>query len=134
MRLVFLDLDDVLEIHRDQLERYGGRQGVRDMNLLQSALAMPQAGAVGVYVHADLFEMAAAYLYHMVKNHPFVHGNKRTDALAAFVFLKLNGLTLQAEEHAYERLVRAAVTGEADKAAIAKFFRKHTKGERSEGL
>ncbi|HEU4394714.1 MAG TPA: Fic family protein, partial [Planctomycetota bacterium] len=70
----FLGLDEVLEIHRDQIARYGGRPGVRDMGLLESALAMPRAGAAGQWFHADLHEMAAAYLFHIAQNHPIVDG------------------------------------------------------------
>ena len=124
---IFLGLDEVLEIHRGQVERYGGATGVRDMNLLQSALAMPQAGIGNQFVHADIFEMAAAYLYHIVRNHPFIDGNKRVAAMSAFVFLKVNGHTLEASEQAFERPVRVAAEGVADKAVIASFFREHTR-------
>jgi death-on-curing protein len=70
--------------------------------------------------------MAAAYLYHIVQNHPFIDGNKRTGAMAAFVFLKLNGSTLDADESAFELLVLKAAQGQTDKPAIAEFFRKHS--------
>lgn len=76
----FLDLDRALRMHRSLIEAYGGSDGLRDAGLLESALAMPQASFDGQYLHADLFEMAAAYLYHIVQNHPFVDGNKRTGA------------------------------------------------------
>ena len=122
----FLWLEDALEIHQDQIQRYGGREGIRDVRLLASALAMPRAGIGNEYVHADLFEQAAAYLFHIVKNHPFVDGNKRVAAMAAFVFLKLNGITLQASNRAFERLVAAAAEGKADKAKITAFLRRHT--------
>ena len=121
----FLGLDEVLEIHRDQIERYGGSDGIRDLGLLQSALAMPRAGAAGQHFHGDLFEMAAAYLFHIVKNHPFIDGNKRVGAMAAFVFLSLNGRTLHATNAAYERMVRSVAQGRADKSAVTAFFRKH---------
>jgi death-on-curing protein len=124
----FLGLDEVLEIHRDQIERYGGSDGIRDLGLLQSALAMPRAGAGGEYFHGDLLEMAAAYLFHIVKNHPFIDGNKRVGAMAAFVFLSLNGRTLDASNAAYERIVRSVAEGRADKSAVTVFFRKHGKG------
>jgi death-on-curing protein len=119
---IFLDISDVLEIHRDQIERYGGDDGVRDMNLLESALAMPGAGVRGQLIHTSLSEMAAAYLYHIVKNHPFVDGNKRTGAMAAFTFLKLNGLTLKASPEEFENLIRQIAEGKADKATAADFF------------
>ena len=90
--VVFFGIDEVLEIHRDQINRYGGLHGVRDLRLLQSSVAMPCAMFGGSYVHRNLFEMAAAYLFHIVKNHPFYDGNKRTGAVAAVVFMELNGL------------------------------------------
>jgi len=124
---LFLGLDEVLELHRDQIERYGGSAGVRDLGLLESALAAPQAGSGGEYFHADLREMAAAYLFHIVRNHPFVDGNKRVGALAAFVFLRLNGRTLTASERAFERLVRRVADGRADKATVIAFFRRHAR-------
>jgi len=126
MEPVFLGLDDVLAIHRDQVEQYGGSSGIRDMGLLQSAVAMPAAACGGSYVHADLSEMAAAYLFHIVGNHPFVDGNKRTGAVAAYVFLALNDLTLTAPEKAFEQLVRDVAEGERGKADAAVFFREHT--------
>ena len=127
MPTVFLSRQEVLEIHRDQIERYGGSAGVRDMKLLESALAMPQAGAGGQYFHADLFEMAAAYLFHIVKNHPFLDGNKRVGAIAAFIFLKLNGLTLRVSNEAFEKLVLSVAQGKADKAVVSVFMRKHAR-------
>lgn len=98
------------------------------MGLLESALAMPQAGVGDQFFHADLFEMAAAYLYHVVQNHPLVDGNKRTGAMAAFTFLKLNGLTLDAPQRAFEGLVLSVAEGNAAKPDIAAFFRKHARG------
>jgi death-on-curing protein len=123
----FLSVEEVIEIHADQLRRYGGTQGVRDVELLQSAIGMPEAGFGDRYGHADLYEMAAAYLYHIVQNHPFTDGNKRTGAMAAFVFLKLNGLTLNVTESAFEELVLKVAQGQVGKDMIAGFFRKHSR-------
>lgn len=122
----FLSLDEVLEIHRDQISRYGGAPGVGDAGLLQSAIAQPRAMFAGQYLHADLFEMAAAYLFHVVKNHPFIDGNKRVGAVAAIVFLELNGLEVDAPEDEYELLVLQVAQSTVDKQAIASFFRAHT--------
>ena len=122
----FLSVEDVIDIHADQIERYGGSLGIRDVELLRSAIGMPEAGFGNQYLHADLFEMAAAYLYHIVQNHPFIDGNKRTGAMAAFVFLQLNGFTLDADESAFESLVLRAAQGQTDKSPIAKFFRKYS--------
>ncbi len=72
----FLTLDDVLLIHDQQLQKYGGSPGIRDQGLLESAIAQPQAGFGGQYAHADLFEMAAAYAFHIAENQPFLDGNR----------------------------------------------------------
>ena len=125
---VFLSLEEILEIHRDQIERYGGSQGLRDLGLLESALAMPQGGMGGQFFHADLFEMAAAYLFHLVKNHPFVDGNKRVGAMAAFTFLKLNGLNLNPSDGpAFEKIALSIAEGTGGKTEATAFFRKHAR-------
>jgi death on curing protein len=120
--IIFLELDEVVEIHRDQIQRYGGLHGVRDTGLLESAITMPSAMFAGEYLHRNLFEMAAAYLFHIVKDHPFHDGNKRTGAVAAIVFLKLNGIEPMAAEHGFEDLIRQVADGMADKAAVAAFL------------
>ena len=87
MAIQFLAAEDILYIHRDQIERFGGEHGVRDQHLLESAIAQRQATGGGQYSHNDVVEMAAAYLFHIVQNHPFVDGKKRTGAVAALAFL-----------------------------------------------
>jgi death on curing protein len=96
----FLSIDEVLGLHQRQIERYGGRPGLRDLGLLQSAVALPAASFDGAWLHGSLEEMAAAYLFHLCQNHPFVDGNKRTGAIAMVVFLVVNGLrpTLTSDE------------------------------------
>ena len=127
MEPAFLGLEEVLEIHLDQLRRHGGSEGLRDAGLLESALAAPRAGMGGQYFHGDLFEMAAAYLFHLSRNHPFVDGNKRTAAVAALVFLELNGMEIRANPRAYEDLVVSVASGKAGKADAAGFFRAHAR-------
>src|SRR6266850_687853 len=100
---LFLRLNEIIEIHNDQIVRYGGLAGIRDRGLLQSAVAMSSFG--GQYLHPDLYEMAAAYLFHLVKNHAFVDGNKRVGTVAALVFLELNDVEVEAHETEFERLV-----------------------------
>lgn len=129
MQLTFLTLHEIVEIHRDQIARYGGDEGVRDWGLLQSALAMPPAAFGGRFVHADLHEMAAAYLFHLVQDHPFVDGNKRTGAVAADVFLAMNNARLTAGQDAYAELVISVASGKAPKSAVAEFFRENTAPE-----
>jgi death-on-curing protein len=124
---VFLSLAEVLDIHRDQIGRYGGHAGLRDLGLLQSALAMPAAGFGGRYLHSDLIEMAAAYLFHIVQNHPFIDGNKRTGTVAAIVFLSLNGIEFEADEIHLEKLVIDVSKGKAGKNIVADFLRKNSR-------
>ncbi|MCX7012058.1 MAG: type II toxin-antitoxin system death-on-curing family toxin [Candidatus Sumerlaeota bacterium] len=123
----FLSLDDVLRIHRDEIEHYGGSQGIRDQGLLESALAMPQAGFGDQYFHADIYEMAAAYLFSIVQNHPFLDGNKRTGAMSAHEFLWLNEVSLEPREKDFENLVRKVAEGAAGKADLAEFLRSNSR-------
>lgn len=130
MALLFLNLPRVLAIHEDQVRRYGGTTGVRDMGLLESALAMPQAGLGGQYFHADLFEMGAAYLFHLVQNHPFLDGNKRVGLATALVFLDLNGVWIEASNAQLVDLVLRVAQGHTDKQGISAFLRKHASAPR----
>ncbi len=88
--VAFLSRDEVLEIHRVLLQRFGGPEGVRDPGLLESALYRPRTG-----YYADLAEMAAALFESLIMNHPFVDGNKRVAFFATDVFLRLNGYKLE---------------------------------------
>lgn len=83
MKLRFLSLAQVLELHELQLALFGGSSGTRDLGLLQSALGNVRATFGGEYLHQSIYEMSAAYLYGICRNHPFVDGNKRTAAAAA---------------------------------------------------
>src|SRR5258708_4104640 len=116
-------LDEVVAIHCDQIERYGGSLGVRGWGLLQSAGAMAAATIGGRFLHSDLLEMAAPYLYHIVQNHPFIDGNKRVGAVAADVFLTLNDFRLTASEDRYAELVLTVARGETSKSAAAELLR-----------
>ena len=123
----FLTLDEVMDIHRDQIERYGGMLGVRDLELLESAIAAPQSGFGDQYLHGDLFEMASAYLFHVARNHPFLDGNKRVGIAAALTFLELNGVETKIPNQVLVATVLAVAQGKTEKSAIAAFFRKHAK-------
>jgi death-on-curing protein len=127
MEPVFLTMEDVTEIHANQIARHGGSPGIRDATLLQSAVAMPEAGFGEHYLHTDLFEMAAAYLFHLVQNHPFVDGNKRVGAASALVFLELNRVTVKVANDALVKTVLAVAQGKMGKAGVAEFLRKHAK-------
>ena len=119
----FLSLTEMLEIHQDQVARYGGASGIRNIELLKSALGMPSATFTGEFLHTDVYEMAAAYLFHLVKNHPFLDGNKRAGAVAALVFLALNDYDFNAPEDDFAEMVLAVARGELDKADVAVFIR-----------
>src|SRR5438045_4637710 len=127
MSVRFLSLGRVLRIHRSSIEAYGGDPAVRDMGLLESALAQPRAAFGGQYLHPDLPAMAAAYLFHIVSNHPFVDGNKRTGAGASFVFLRMNDVKVSAPEEQFTEITLSVARGEASKDEVAEFFRKHTR-------
>lgn len=126
MEPIFLETEEVLAIHADQIARHGGTSGVRDMGLLESALAMPRAGMGGQYFHTDVHEMGAAYLFHLVKNHPFLDGNKRVGLATALVFLEMNGIWIRATNPSLVDLTLDVAEGKLDKARIAEFFRKHS--------
>jgi death-on-curing protein len=119
---LFLTLDEALLIHADQVRRYGGSHGVRDLGLLSSALAMPEASLGGLYLHPSLAEMAAAYLFHIAQNHPFLDGNKRSALAAALAFLWLNDQRLDADEDELTDLVMGVAAGRVGKAEVAVFI------------
>ncbi|MCM2282305.1 MAG: type II toxin-antitoxin system death-on-curing family toxin [Bdellovibrionaceae bacterium] len=126
----FLSYEQVLRLHKGQIELFGGSHGVRDEGLLASALAQPESGFGGEYLHKDVFEMAAAYLFHLVQNHPFADGNKRIGALAAAVFLQVNGWRIIADEDDFEHLVLETAQHRKTKTEIAEFFRSNTGPEK----
>jgi death on curing protein len=120
----FLTVEDVEEIHAESLARFGGSHGIRDRGLLESAVATPQAGFGGAYLHATLFDMAAAYAFHIAENQPFVDGNKRAALGAALVFLKVNDIDVDdSEERLYSAMI-AIATRELDKNGLAALLRK----------
>jgi death-on-curing protein len=122
---LFLTLDEVLAIHADQITRYGGSLGIRDQGLLESALAMPEASYADEELHPTLFEKAAAYLFHLVKNHPFVDGNKRVGLAVALAFLAMNDVLIKATDDELVKVVLGAAEGKVSKAEIAVFLREH---------
>ena len=105
----FVSKSMVLSIHARQIERFGGTPGVRDEGLLESALAQPQATFGGQFLHPTISEQAAAYLYHIAMNHPFIDGNKRTAFAVTDTFLRLNGCALNlTDDRAYNLVMRVA--------------------------
>ena len=127
MEPAFLTLDEVLAIQAEQIERYGGTEGLRDSGLLESALAMPAATYGGEFLHSTLFEMAAAYLFHLCNNHPFLDGNKRTALAACLAFLWLNDLEVAADPDEIAELVLDVADRGLGKAQVAVYLEKHAR-------
>lgn len=131
---VFLAPEQVLSIHREQLALFGGAAGVRDQGLVEAALAMPQAGFGGEFAHEDVPAMAAAYLFHIVKNHPFVDGNKRVGAAAALIFLALNGFESKMTNKEVVVLTLGVAEGKLSKKDAASFLRRKSRRCRRSGI
>ena len=116
----------VSTIHSDLLQRYGGRPGLRDPGLLDSALAQPKITVGGKFVHKTLFDKAAAYGFHVCKNHAFVDGNKRVAFVLMDIFLQKNGWEVTSnEEEAYSMMISLA-SGKLSKAQLSKWLKKHS--------
>lgn len=123
---LFLTFEEVIEIHDYQIEHFGGTDGLRSADLLKSAIGMPSSTFSGNYLHPSIPEMAAAYLFHLVENHPFLDGNKRVGAMAALVFLELNGYDFDATDDEYIRFVMQVASGELIKSEVSLFFQQHS--------
>lgn len=118
---IYLTTDEVREIHAEALARFGGLDGVREAALLESAVAAPQAGFAGASLYGDLEEIAAAYLFYICRNHPFLDGNKRAALGACIVFLQINGIDMPADGPDWEALTLGVASGTLDRdAATAK--------------
>lgn len=122
MEIYFLTLEDVLEIHTDQIKHYGGKSGVGNQNLLLSAIAQPPSMFNGQYLHKSLHDKAAAYLFHICQNHPFIDGNKRVALVSMLVFLDLNGESIDYVEEDLETLTLKVAGGKIRKEEIARFL------------
>lgn len=122
----FLTIKQVKRIHEKELCEFGGEFGIRDEKLLASAVFMPRAGMAGEYFHSDLFEMAAAYLYHIVQNHPFVDGNKRAGLAVAVSFLALNGYRFNCTDAQLTTMVLNVAEGKCSKEQASDFIRIYT--------
>jgi death-on-curing protein len=117
---IHLSVDIVKEIHDAVLSTFGGSRGIRDERLLHSAVAAPQATLGGQSPFADLVEIAAAYLFYLCGNHPFVDGNKRTAMTAALVFLRLNGFEPAPDSDKWEALILDIAASRLDRESTTK--------------
>ncbi|MCA9113256.1 MAG: type II toxin-antitoxin system death-on-curing family toxin [Planctomycetaceae bacterium] len=121
----FLSVEVVLQVHQRMIDEFGGTAEVRDQGLLQSAVSMAQAQFGGEYLHKGLPAMAAAYLYHICCNHPFVDGNKRTALATAELFILVNDGQLNASNDELEDLTMKVADGKLSKAEVTIFLERH---------
>lgn len=127
----FLSTDEIVTIHDELIVRYGGSFGIRDHGLLESAIHQAQASFNGEYLHTTICEMAASYMFHIIQNHPFVDGNKRTGVMSTIVFLKINGHELKNVQNIgnknllYELAIKTATSKTTIK-TISRFLKKYS--------
>lgn len=119
-----LTIDIVREIHAEALRKFGGLDGVRDENLLASAVLAPQSSFGGKSPYVDLVDVAAAYLFYLCRNHPFLDGNKRTAMAAAIVFLRLNGVEPEPDGDPWEKLMLDVAASKLDREETTQRLRK----------
>lgn len=125
-----LSIDTVSEIHAETIKQFGGLDGVRDENLLASAVLAPQSSFGGKSPYRDIIEIAAAYLFYICQNHPFIDGNKRTAMMSAIVFLRINGIETRPDNTEWEKLMLDVAGSKIDRVAATKSLRKLLKRSR----
>ena len=129
-KFLFLSIQQIDLLHLEVLKQFGGADGLRDRGLLESALEMPRATFDGKLLHKNLSAIAAAYLFHISRNHPFIDGNKRVALGAALIFIEVNGGTIRASDDELERLTLGVASSEINKDAVTTFFRRRVKARR----
>lgn len=122
--MIFITVEEVIDYHVELLQVFGGAQGIRDMGLLILAVEIPKASFIDQDLYDTVFEKGAAYLYHMIANHPFVAGNQRIALLTALVFFRVNNILIAVDSSELEGVVLAVEAGRMKKAEIADFFKK----------
>jgi len=126
MSVHFIPDEVVFTIHTDLLHRYGGEPGVRDRNLLDSALAQPKMTIGGRFLHKSVFDKAAAYGFHVCMNHPFIDGNKRVSLVLMDIFLLKNGWEIDSpEEETYSMMISLA-SGKLTKSQLSLWLKEHS--------
>lgn len=122
--MIYLSLEQVIEIHDALVEKFGGLKGIREKGLLESAVAAPIMAVFGEELHATVYNKAAAYLFYIVKNHAFLDGNKRSAAASALAFLRINGKHVNYNVDAFLEFVVLVAEGKADLKTISDYFEK----------
>ena len=120
----YLTLENVSQLHDALIEEFGGLRGMRDINLLCSAVEMPKTTMFSHELYVTIFDKAAVYLYHIIQNHPFNDANKRTGAAAAYLFLEINNtpILFDEDDDSYEQLIIEVAQGKRMKEEISHFF------------
>ncbi len=121
--ITYITVDEALKVHERLIEQHGGMQGIRDLGLLTSAIEMPKSAFGGEDLYLTVFDKAAAYLFHIAKNHPFIDGNKRTAAFVSLLFLRINGVRLLLDQAQYELLVIGVAEGLVTKTQLASYYK-----------
>lgn len=122
----YLTAGQVLFIHSRLIDETGGSHGIRDIGLLQSAVSRPKATFEGKDLYPDIFYKAAAFMESLIKNHPFIDGNKRMAITSAGIFLQRNGYLLETAQRELERFTLSVAAGKATFEDAVKWFRKHS--------
>jgi death-on-curing protein len=122
--MIYLTYEQVIELHDVLIQKFGGLAGVREIGLLESALAVPMMAVFGRELHKSVYDKAGAYLYHIARNHPFCDGNKRTASATAIAFLRVNGENPHYDIENFLKLVVSVAEGRMDAHEISHYFRK----------
>lgn len=122
--MIFLSVEEVIQVHDELVSEYGGLHGIRDMGLLISAIEMPKATMFGEYLHESVFDKASAYLYHIICNHAFLDGNKRTGAAVTLIFLSQNVYDIKFDMKEFEEMVCSVAQNGMSKEEISKFLQR----------
>lgn len=124
--MIYFETEEAVDIHDDQILKYGGSYGIRDFGLLLSALEMPKAEMFGHCLHPTVFDKASAYIFHILCNHPFIDGNKRTATACGLIFLSMNGIELNVDWKDIEKMVLDIANGKLTKKEISEFLEKYS--------
>ncbi|MCK8816738.1 type II toxin-antitoxin system death-on-curing family toxin [Natroniella sulfidigena] len=124
--IIFIPKQIILHFHKQLIQLYGGSTGIRDEELLDSALEQPKATFDESYLHNSIFKMASAYGFHLCKNHPFIDGNKRIALVAMDTFLQKNGYEITASEKETYKIIIALSSGEISKEELTKWLKQNT--------
>ena len=126
MQTIYLTFEQVILIHQDQIDRYGGSHGIRDLALLESAVFRPQSSFDQHELYPSFFEKAAALFHSLINNHAFVDGNKRTGTASLLIFLEINRYRLYCDQDALVKFVLDVIEKKLSIIDIATWIEEHS--------